>query len=299
MAPIKTVALAGASGQIGTTVMRALLDANFTVTVLTRPDSTSTFPPGVKVEKVDYDDTEHLTTILKGEDALVCTLGYAAMLKQIPLIDSAIAAGVHRIIPSNFGADPDHPSFRQLPVYGHKVQVEDHLKQKIQGTSTTYSLIVNNQFFDWDLDNNFGVNIKEKKMEIFDGGDIPRTATPLKFVADGVVGVLKHPSETANRVVRLHGASMTQNKLLGMIQRFGGKDGWDISHASTFDREKEGYEMLQNDPANMMAWAIAFLQCSVWGERFGGDFSNNNDNALLGLKELSDAELEEIVRART
>ena len=299
MTTIKTVALAGASGAIGAPVLKALLDANFIVTVLTRPDSSGTFPPTVKVEKVDYSDTESLTTALKGQDALVSTVGYAAMLSQEKLVNAAIANGVKRVIPSEYGSDPENTAARQLPVFGHKVQVEQYLKKNVQGTSTTYTLVCNNEFFDWDLDYKFGVDIKGKKTEIFDGGDVPFTASPLDFVARGIVGVLQHPDETANRVVRLHGTSMTQNKLLELIQSFTGKEGWEVSQASTADREKQGYEILQQDPSNMMAWAMAFLQCAVWGERFGNDFSKNNDNELLGLKELSSAEIEEVVRSRT
>ncbi|KAK3684552.1 hypothetical protein LTR37_020155 [Vermiconidia calcicola] len=298
MATIKTVALAGASPRsIGGAVLNALIDAGFTVTVLTRPESSNTFPSAVKVAKVDYSDAENLTAALQGQDAFISTLGYAMIQGQEKLIDAAIAAGVKRVLPSEYGADPESAG-RQLPVFAHKVQVEDYIKQKIQGTSTTFSLVCNNEFFDWDLDNNFGVDIKGKKMEIFDGGDVTYTATPLAFVARGIVGVLHHPTETANRVVRLHGTSMTQNKQLEIIQRFVGKESWEISHASTEDREKEGYEILQKEPTNFVGWAIPFLQCSIWGKRFGGHFENN-DNELLGLKEMSEAEVEEVIRSRT
>ena len=272
MATFKTVALAGASGSLGTAVLKALLDADFAVTVLTRPESSHTFPSAVKVAKVDYSDADSLATALQGQDVLVSTLGYAAFKGQEMLIDAAIANGVKRVVPSEFGADPEVSAARQLPVFADKVQVEKYTKQKVQGTSTTYTLVCNNELFDWDLDNNFGVYIKGKKMEIFDGGDVIYTATPLDFVARGIVGVLQHPAETANRVVRLHGTSMTQNQLLEIIQTYVGKDGWEITHASTVDREKQGYEILKNDPSNFMGWAFPFLQCSIWGKKFWGRF---------------------------
>ena len=295
---IKTVALAGANGAIGNAVLKQLLNANFTVTALTRPESSSTFPPGVKVAKVDYNDIQSLTSALKGQDAVVSTLGWAAILSQKLLIDAAISNGVKRIIPSEYGRDPENVASSSLPVFGYKVEVEQYLKQKIQGTSTTYSLVENNEFFDWDLDFKFSVDIAAKKMEIFDGGDVSFTATPLDFVAKGVVAVLQHPDETANRVVRLHGASMTQNKLLNIIQGFTGKEGWQISHATTADREVEAYALLQQDPSNLWAWAVPFLQIALWAPKYGGDFSRRNDNELLGLKEVSDSEIEEMVRSR-
>ena len=278
--------------------MERLLEASFIVTALTRPESSHTFPPGVKVVRVDYHDVDNLTTALHGQDVFISTLGYAAIKEQEMLIDAAIASDVKRVLPSEYGADPEFSAVRQLPVFAQKVEVEKHMKQRLQGTSTTYTQVCNNEFFDWDLDNNFGVDIKGKKMEIFDGGDVTFTATPLDFVARGVVSVLQHPTETANRTVRLHGTSMTQNKLLEIMQRLGSKEGWDISHASTVDREQQGYEILKKEPSNIFAWAIPFLQCSIWGKRFGGDFSENNDNEMLGLKEMSAAEVEAVVRSR-
>lgn len=299
MSTIKTVALAGASGSLGAPILKALLDASFTVTVLARPESSQTYPSAVKVANVDYSDAESLVSSLQGQDAVISAVGYVAFRVQEALMDAAIAAGVQRIIPSEYGADPDVSVVRQLPVFADKVRIEEHVRRKTHGTSTSYTLVCNNEFLDWDLDHAFGVDIKAKKMEIFDGGDVVHTATPMDFVARGVVAVLQPPVETANRVVRLHGATMTQNKLLGMIQRFVGSEGWQISQVSTMDREKEGYQIFKEEPSNWVGWAVPFLQVSIWGERFRSDFSRNNDNELLGLEELTDAEIEGIVRRRT
>ena len=103
MPPITKVALAGASGSIGKPVLEHLISCNFTVTVLTREDSTSTFPTGVKVLKVDYASEESLTAALQGQDALISTLANKVISSQDILIKAAIAAFVYRIIPSEFG----------------------------------------------------------------------------------------------------------------------------------------------------------------------------------------------------
>ena len=298
MSAIKNVAVAGASGSLGSVVIHTLIDAGFTVTALTRSGSSATFPSGIRVAKVDYNDVESLTTALQNQDAVVSTVGYAGMQGQTLLIDAAVAAGVKRIIPSEFGGDPEDPRTRALPVFGHKVLVEHHTKKRVQGTSTTYTLICNNEFFDWDLDNNFGVDIKNKKIEIFDGGEHVYSAAPLNFVARGIAHVLHRPEETTNRVVRLHGMSMSQNKFFELLQRCTGKDGWDVTHVSLADREKDGYMVLQTDADNMYAWAVPMLHCAVYGKDFKNNFSKDNDNELLGLTELTDAEIEEIVKKR-
>lgn len=297
---IKTIALAGASGTFGTTLLTALFSANFTVTALTRPGTTHTFPSGVRAVPVDYSSVSDLTSALQGQDALISTLGYAGMLSQTTLIDAAVAAGVKRIIPSEYGSDPNNANARALPVFGHKVAVEQHLKAAVAANpSTTYTLVCNNEFFDWDLDHHFGVDIPSRKIEIFDGGDVPFTATPLSFVAAGVVSVLQNPDKTANRVIRLHGAVMTQNRLLALLKRFtGDADGWSVTHSSTVEREGEAYAALQRDPGDFAVWAVMMLQCAVWGAKFGNDFSGENDNEMLGLRELGEGEIEEIVRAR-
>lgn len=298
MSTYKTVALSGASGTVGKEVLKALLNAGFTVTALTRSDSDASFPSGVEVAKVDYNDVKSLTMALKGHDAVISAVGYAGMQRQTILVDAAVAAGVKRIIPSEFGADPEAPRPRNLPVFGHKLQVERHIRAKIKGTETTYTLVCNNELLDWDLDHGFVADLEKRTMEVLDGGDWVFTATPIPMVACGVVGVLQHPNETANRVVRLHGASMTQNKLFGLLRSCTGANEWEVTHATSAAKERESYRLLQSDPSNMIAWAIPMLLCATFGAEWQNDFSKNNDNALLGLKELSDAELEGIVRVR-
>ena len=64
MPTISKVALAGAGGSLGKIVLEHLLGSKFTVTVLTREDSTITFPDGFKVVKVGYTPEENLTAAL-------------------------------------------------------------------------------------------------------------------------------------------------------------------------------------------------------------------------------------------
>lgn len=295
---IQTVALAGASGSIGMPVLKALVEAGFTVTVLTRHGSSSatTYPANVKIAEVDYSNHDSLISALCGQDAVISTVGYTAFRTQEALFAAAIAAGVSRVIPSEFGTDPDNAAVRALLVFADKVRIEKFVKEKTAGTKTSWTLICCNHFLDWDVAHKFGVDLEKKTMEIFDGGEGVLTVTPMEFVARGVVAVLKKPEKTANRVVRLQGAAVTPNKLLEIFQKVAGRDGWHVTQASSFEREKEGYEVLQKDPANFMGWGIPLIQAAVWGKRFGGDLSANNDNSVLEMTGLTDAEIEAIVR---
>ena len=298
MTSIKNVAVAGASGSLGEPLVKELLKDGFSVTALTRPDSTATFPEKVRVAKVDYEDVESLTSALKGQDAVVSTVATVAVKLQENLVDAAVAAGVKRLIPSEFGCDMSNPRARALPAYAQKVKIEEYVEKKCKGTQTSYTFIFNNAFLDFGLDRGIMMDLKGKKIDLYDGGNNGFTVTPMPFVGAGIVGVLKHPEETSNRNVRLHGRRVTQKQLLEMAQKFTGKDGWQSKEVSSADLQQESYDNLKKDPSNVYGWVLGFLKAAAFTEGFGGDYSQNNDNATLGLTEMSEQEVEDYFRAR-
>jgi uncharacterized protein YbjT (DUF2867 family) len=125
-----------------------LKHSKFNITVLSRPDSKSTFPPGVKVVRADYSSIESLTTAFKGQDAVVSLVGSPALNDQPRLIDAAIAAGVKRFIPSEYGANTPSERLREiLPLFNTKKEVVDYLKSKED--HITWSGLITGAFFDW------------------------------------------------------------------------------------------------------------------------------------------------------
>jgi len=87
---------AQATGNLGPKVLEQLLNAGFDVTVLTRQESTSTYPSNVQVAPVDYSSIDSLTSTLKGQDAVVSTVATPDLHSQNTLVDAAVAAGVKR-----------------------------------------------------------------------------------------------------------------------------------------------------------------------------------------------------------
>jgi len=293
---IKKVALAGATGDIGAPVLKALLEANYEVTALTRQTSDHKFPDNVKVAKVDYNSVESLTSALQGQDALISTVAITAGDQQKCLVEAAVAAGVKRLIPSEFGSDPENAKARALPVFAPKVETKKQIEAKCAGTGTTYTFVSNNQFLDWGINSGFMIDVKGKKMNLYDGGNTRFTATPLAFVAEGTVAILSHLDQTANRVVRLHGIALTQNKFLEIAQNVAGKEGWEVTEFASEEKEQDAWKNLKANPENVWGWVPGFLNRSVYAEGFGGDLSERNDNEMLGLKEVSEAEVDEMMR---
>ena len=214
------------------------------------------------------------------------------------MVDAVFNAGVKRFIPSEFGCDLENPKTRQFPVFGGKVAVEDELAKRCPGTETSYTLVYNNAFFDWGIDMKFIMNLPEKKFTVYDDINKAATFNNLDFIAKGVVGILKHPEETKNRAVRVAQINITQKKFLELAQEAVGKDGWTVNEEDSAEVEKQSMEIFKKDPGNAHAWALGLLKRGIFGDGYGGDFSKNNDNEVLGLKPASEKEILEIIKSR-
>ncbi|KAK6361029.1 hypothetical protein TWF730_007144 [Orbilia blumenaviensis] len=103
------ITIAGGSGQVSQEIIDVLIESkNHTITVLTRkatpPTSTS---PGISWKTVDYGNREQLIKALHGTHTLLSFIQILSdpdQISQKNLIDAAIAAGVKRFAPSEYGS---------------------------------------------------------------------------------------------------------------------------------------------------------------------------------------------------
>ncbi|KAI1138617.1 putative oxidoreductase CipA-like protein [Hypoxylon sp. FL0543] len=292
MSSISKVAVAGASGNVGPVIVNQLLQDGFKVTVLARKGSSHSFPPSVTVTEVDYDSPDTLDKALEGQDAVVSALGYAVLPKQIPLIQAAIKAGVKRFIPSEFGGDAENEKTALLPPFQPKKATADFLKKEAAAGNITYTLVSTGPFLDMGLKIGLFADLKDKSIRLWDGGDRPFSSTTLASVAKAVSEVLKHPEETKNRNVFVHSATLTLKGLLERLKKATGAEGWKVETPSLSETLQRALADLEKGEINRRG----FIAVAVWGEGFGGHF-RKVDNELLGIKELSDAELQGLIDA--
>lgn len=117
-APYTRLALFGATGQIGASILNALLHPSFPgyephIKVFLRDESygkkASTIPDHPRVEKVkaDFDNVEELAEKLKGVEAVVSALNGPGIDAQYKILDACAEAGVKRFLPSEYGSE--HP----------------------------------------------------------------------------------------------------------------------------------------------------------------------------------------------
>ncbi|KAK7431859.1 hypothetical protein QQZ08_001477 [Neonectria magnoliae] len=295
MSAIKNVVIAGASGALGSVVFKKFVESGkFNIRVLKRAGSGSSFPEGTDVVEVDYSSVESLKSALKGQDAVISTLTTLAIDSQLTFIDAAIAAGVQRFIPSEFGSNLDVPSVRSLPVFTQKVKIQDVLIEKSKSTSLSYSFIYNAAFLDWGLQNNFILDLSQSKPIIIDGGDIEFSTTTLSTVADALVGVVSHPEETKNRVVYIHDLITTQNKLLALAKKVAPERPWAPIPVALDDLTAKADERLAKGLYDMETFA-PYLFRAIFDPKNGGKFEKT-DNELLGLKGKTEDDIVELLK---
>ncbi|KAB8336987.1 hypothetical protein FH972_021291 [Carpinus fangiana] len=298
MSSIKTVALAGATGALGPTVLQTLVDDGFEVTVLSRDANKvqSSLPAKAKAVTVDYTSLESLKAALKGQDAVVSTLSAEAGASQNLLIDAAAAVGVQRFLPSEFGCD--YATTSHIAVFQDKVKARKYVEEVAQKSSLTYTYISNGGFLDWGLNVGFLLSLNAPSVEVWDGGDVVFSTTTVAGIAKAVSGVLKHPAETKNRALFISEANVTQNKILELAKKETGKE-WKVEQVSGKQRAQEASDELKKDKPDMTFVVHSLIKHAIFGdpELHGAFLPDELDNELLGLKTLGEEEVSKIVKA--
>ncbi|TVY89116.1 Isoflavone reductase-like protein, partial [Lachnellula willkommii] len=272
MAPIKNVIVIGASGSIGTAIFNALVaSAKFTVSVLTRPESTASYAPNTKVFTSDYSEAS-LAAAFKGQDAVVSALGAAGMGEQLKIIDAAAAAGVQRYLPSEYGSNTQNAKATGLvPAFGFKVGVIERLRG-LEAKGLSWTAIETGPAFDWGLQIGLvGFNINTHEALIMDGGDRPFSATNLSQIGNAVVAVLSKPDETANQFLYIDSFTATQNQILAELERATGRK-WAVTESSTEAAAREGQELFGRGDFEGL---LLLLKTIMLGEGYGSDFTKD------------------------
>ncbi|KAI0448960.1 hypothetical protein F5B21DRAFT_509633 [Xylaria acuta] len=282
--PIKNVAVVGGSGNLGPATVSELVDAGFAVTVLTREGSTSTFPAGVVSKAVDYASVESLTSALQNQDALVSTIASVAVAGQRPLVDAAVAAGVRRIIPSEFGINTRFLGKEPIrTILQGKIQTLNYIHEKSkQNPSFTWTGISTGVFFDWGLEHgSIGLDKTTKTATIFDSGDEPYQASNLPDIGRAVAAVLKNPERTVNRYISIASFNPTQNQVLEIAEKLTGAK-WTVNHLPASEQQQIGVEKLGKGDYSAFS---NFLRKRIFGDG-AGLAVEGPDNALdlLGLE---------------
>ncbi|KAM0461402.1 hypothetical protein ACHAPV_004106 [Trichoderma viride] len=284
MSPIKTVAVLGATGNVGKVAIPALLSAGFIVTVIARPESTSTYPQGIAVKKSSYDDLKTLTEVLKGQDALVEAFNPAAAEHQSTIVQAALAAGVSHLITPEFSTDSFSAHSGEIRIFEPKHKAQKELESLTSAPDCTLSWtgIILGAWFDWGIEEGFfWVNKKDRTITRFGSGDQKVSMSHIALAGETIVSVLQNPEKYRNRVAYFADYAVSTNELIGMIQKFSPPGEWKIVDLSVENFKKEGFALWDEDTkqgVTIRLFTKAYTMLGTAGvfneqNRYDGDFT--------------------------
>lgn len=293
MAPIKNVAVIGGSGNVGKAIVQELLAAGFVVTALTRSSSSSTFPDGVKVKKVDYESIDSLKEAFGGQDVVVSAIATPAVQGQKTIIDAAIAAGVKRFIPSEFGINTRITGGTAIgKILSGKVAIVDYLDEKSKSNpEVTWTGVSTGLFFDWGLDNIASVDFDNKTVRVVDSGNEKFQASNLKYIGKAVASILKHPDQTANKYLSVASFNVSHNEIIKVVEELTGTT-FTVDRVDSEELQKLGEEKLSKGDFSAF---LPLLQ--RWNFADGKGHAVKPGDSADELLELPKDDLKESIRA--
>ncbi|KAK3676035.1 hypothetical protein LTR78_004227 [Recurvomyces mirabilis] len=292
--PYMNIALAGATGNLGQPLLKALVEAKYNVTVLSR-STPSNLPSGVKVATVDFTSLSSLSSALQGIDAFVSCIPNHG--DQPILIDAAVAAGVKHFIPSEFGSNViGNANCAALPVFAGKKKTEEYL-DKVQD-KITWTAVITGAFLEFCIEHGLLINPKTglgEVSKVYDGGDGKRSFTTYADICTAVIGVLRRPEQCKNRAVYVQSTTTSQNELLAIAKELKPERDWAREEVSTEDLLTDSYANLKEGGPNIGKAMVGFIIISIMNQGYGSCWDEENDNGLLGINGLSREELKKVV----
>ncbi|KAJ9131632.1 isoflavone reductase like protein irl [Pleurostoma richardsiae] len=295
MSPFNKILVVGAGGSIGSVMLEALLkEPAFTVTVLQRASSHAVISPSVRTITVpDSYPAEALVDAFRGQDAVVNCITSLNVREQFRFVDAAVAAGVRRYVPSEYGLDNLKPKARALnAVFDGKGAVQAYLRSRegeIEWTSFSCGM-----WLRWSAAHDFlGMRLREKKFVLWDEGNGYFSCTTEENTALALVSALtRSPEETRNKNIFLSDFAVTQRQLLAEIERQLGEK-MVVEKVDSYKLVKEKQAAVRAGDRNA---TYALIETGFVTGRYGGHLEKEGEiwNERLGLPRRS---VEEVVQA--
>ncbi|KAI3572461.1 hypothetical protein IWW34DRAFT_892082 [Fusarium oxysporum f. sp. albedinis] len=292
---IKNVALAGPSGNVGSSILNALLEADcFNITVLVRK-ADKKFSSKVSVKVTDFTSQSSVTEAVKGQDVVIdATVGPDPQY-SLRLVDASLASGVYRFVPSEYTSDPHEIRTRSLPLSQGKKRVYEYLQRLASENRITYTVLATGAFLDWNLQTGFMyIDLARKTIDLLNDGTnvIPWTLLPVTGKA--VVNALLCPESTKNRTCLIYNIQKSQREVADLAKEALGPNGWKTQRV---DMEKVLEGALSEWSAGNYDLKVIgdFIRYSNATPGFSGRFETN-DNELLGVKAMTDDEVKQLIK---
>jgi len=296
--PFKNVLIIGASGSIGSVITKALLaEHSLTVTALQRTSSKAILPGGLRLIMIDddYPDAD-LIAAFRGQDVILNTLNMglaSAAAQQERFVDAALAAGVRRFVPSEYGLNNANPAAQAVSaVFARKGAAQARLRGLAAAGRLEWTAFATGLWLRWNMDKGFaGMRARDGRFSLWDGGRAAFSASTEENTARAVARALTtHAAATRNRTVFLQDFRTSQAEVLAELERvLGRRLALDHVDGERTVRELKELEAAGDETASLRLIEPGFvLGVGAWFEKEGPIM-----NDVLGLPKTS---LEEVVK---
>ncbi|KAK5188077.1 hypothetical protein LTR16_008793, partial [Cryomyces antarcticus] len=183
-------------------------------------------PVLVKHYKVKLSDFAALTAAFKGQDLVISTGSGGDFELQARIIDAAIAAGVARFIPAEFGHDSRNERVQErLPPSKQRALVIEYLQSKaiegdIEWTALAVGVLLDERLRSGDL----GFELAWQSATVHGTGDEHFAATSFERVGVAVASILLRWEDVKDRYLYCSGCSVTANEIVRALEKVTGKE---------------------------------------------------------------------------
>ncbi|BGP45174.1 hypothetical protein JCM10450v2_000991 [Rhodotorula kratochvilovae] len=257
----QTIALFGASGQIGSCILDALFspsvpDYHPHVRVFYKTSEKEKFRERVKdherVEKAeveDYEDVARLKEALKGVDAVVSALNGPGIEAQYALLDAAAEAGVKRFVPSEFGHHhlyraPGDDGARLHPMWDVKERFNEHLQlhPTMLSGKMSFTIVGCGDFYDQPRETYWCSYAQDPlpgkyRLPCIGDKDAKADFTKITDLAQYIAALLARPSTSHNAHLSFVSDTLSQSEMASLLQSTSGR-AVDVDYISEADAHR-------------------------------------------------------------
>jgi hypothetical protein len=263
---------------------------NVQLSILTNPSQWLRLPPHVSTGIIAHTKSDFSPASLKsaftGQDLIISTTAGGDSDQQIGIIDSAIAAGVRRFMPHEFGHDTLNKVIAtRIVKSAGRAKVLQHL-QKVSidtadfewvGVATGYTLDTGL------ISGNLGFDLEWHSATIHGIGTEIFAASSLQRVGQAVARVIAHWEAVRNQYIYAAGVLTSANEILRSAEKATQQD-FTVGNYDVEDCIKEGEARIQRGYPDS---GMFLLERSVlYDEQLGAaePFETRSSNKLLQLK---------------
>jgi hypothetical protein len=180
-----------------------------------------------------------------------------------------------------------------LPIFQDKWAVQDVLENYRQQGKIDYALLFVGLWLDWGM-KGFVLDVKGRKVELWDGGERPVSMTTTTSIGKAVVGVLE--GRVKGKEVRVKDINISQRRLYELAAEVVGQEGWNVKTMDTAEITARGREKLSQGTATLDD-IYAFVYRAATAPEYGQPWKPDEDDSdSVGLKTWTEDDVRELVR---